>query len=198
MTRARVRHQGQRSIYIHNDLGGATRYFRERVDERVKNEDKNGIAFEYMSLLTMLAFEFEARINFLGYKLINGWKEKDKIKNKMKAICKLLGIDIDLNKRPFSSIDRLILFRNTIAHGKPFEEGFDVILDKDVSDLDASIDLTGMWEEYCAHDVASEIHEDAENLWKLMLKQSGLSIYETLSRGSGGLTLIDKIEDHGK
>lgn len=197
MTKIRVRHKGQRSIYIHNDLGGATHYFKARIDERIRQGDTDGIYFEYMTLATMLAFEFEARVNFLGQKLIKKWNERDSLRKKMKIVTKRLGITVDWKKSPFVSIDELKKLRDTLAHGKPIEEDFDVIIEGRPEEIDRIIQLNGPWEKHCSYDSVVKFYSDAEQLWKDMFERSGLTFYEAQTRGSSGLTVIDKIEDRG-
>jgi hypothetical protein len=37
-----------------------------------------------------------------------------------------------------------------------------------------------------------EIYEDIEAIWKEMLEKSGLSVFDTLTHGEGGLTFMEK------
>jgi hypothetical protein len=70
MAKIRVRLKAHRHIYIHNDIGNAVFYFKNRVDERIAKGDHDGVGLEIIAGLTLLAFEVEARFNFLGAKLI--------------------------------------------------------------------------------------------------------------------------------
>ncbi len=69
MGKIKVRLKAHRRIYIHNDIGNAVFYFKKRVDERVAKDDREGVGLEIIAGLTLLAFEVEAKFNFLGYKL---------------------------------------------------------------------------------------------------------------------------------
>lgn len=195
----RVRHHEKKSIYIHNDLSGAAHYFQSRIADRLSNnEDKKGISYEYISWMIMLAFGFEAKINFLGHKLLKKWRERDSYDDKIKMVCKHLGIEINRNEEPFCLIYDLKEFRDTIAHGKPIEEEFDKIIEIAADQSDSIIDLRGTWETQCNPDKIKKIHEATETLWQEMLKRSQINIYETMTHGTGGYTLIDKIETKAK
>ena len=73
MAKIKVRLKAQRRIYIHNYIGNAAFYFKNRVSERLANRE--GVGLEIIAGLTLLAFEVEARFNFLGAKLIPNWEE---------------------------------------------------------------------------------------------------------------------------
>jgi hypothetical protein len=69
-----ARVHGKKNIYIHNDLSNAAFHFKTSVEEKLKG-DRTGIAFHSLACLVMTAFTFEAEMNFLGAKLIDGWNE---------------------------------------------------------------------------------------------------------------------------
>ena len=64
MGKIKVHLKAHRHIYIHNDIGNATFYFKNRVDERIAKDDRDGVGLEIIAGLTLLAFEVEARFNF--------------------------------------------------------------------------------------------------------------------------------------
>jgi hypothetical protein len=111
--------KAHRDIRIHNDLGDAVFYFKKRVEERIAGYDHAGIGMEIMAGLTLLAFAVEAKFNFLGDYLIEGWDERQRAKKKVKAACSHLGVVPDFKARPYLSIEKLRRFRDTLAHGKP-------------------------------------------------------------------------------
>jgi hypothetical protein len=86
MAKIKVRLKAHHHFYIHNDIGNAAFYFKNRVDERIAKNDHDGVGLEIMAGLTLLAFEAEARFNFLGAKLITGWNEGGKTIKKIKAV----------------------------------------------------------------------------------------------------------------
>jgi hypothetical protein len=57
MTKMKVHLKAHRHFYIHNDIGNAAFYFKERVNDRIAKDDRDGIGLEIMAGLTLLAFE---------------------------------------------------------------------------------------------------------------------------------------------
>jgi hypothetical protein len=196
MEKYRVRRQAKKNIYIHNDLSNAAFHFKKSVDSRVKEGNREGIAFEVMACLSMLAFSFEARINFLGSKLFQEkWKERQAFNNKVGQVINKVKLGLPEQERPFISIEKLKIFRDSIAHGKPCTIEVDEVVEVGYDDLDRVVDLSAGWEDFCSESVMVEIYEDIEEIWQLLLSKSGLELFETITHGSGGITLIEKITD---
>jgi hypothetical protein len=196
MEKYRVRRQAKKNIYIHNDLSNAAFHFKKSVDSRVKEGNREGIAFEVMACLSMLAFSFEARINFLGSKLYQEkWKERQAFNNKVGQVINKVKLGLPEQERPFISIEKLKIFRDSIAHGKPCTIEVDEVVEVGYDDLDRVVDLSAGWEDFCSESVMVEIYEDIEEIWQLLLSKSGLELFETITHGSGGITLIEKITD---
>ena len=89
---------------MHNDLSNAAFHFKEQIERKLNTDDRKGIAFEYMACLVMLAFTFEAKINFLGHKLIKPWKERQPFNDKISEVLK------HLNHNPVVMLIFLFLF----------------------------------------------------------------------------------------
>ena len=195
MERIRARLQGRKNIYVHNDLSNAAHHFKEQIEAKIACGHREGIAFEYMACLLMLAFTFEAKINFLGHKLVRDWKEREPFHRKISTVLKHLEVTPDWSSRPFSSLDRLKNFRDSIAHGKPIEIEFDdeVVLPKD--EIDRRIDLDGEWVQYCAHNNVFDTYADMDAVWAQLLAASRLEPIDTITRGSSGLTYIETLRD---
>jgi len=192
MEKIRARVQGKKNIYIHNDLSNASFHFKTSVEEKLKG-DRTGIAFHCLACLVMTAFTFEAKINFLGAKLIKEWKERQPFDDKVKDVLAHLKIMPDWNKRPYSSITTLQEFRNSVAHGKPVEIQYDETVVVPADELDRRVDLSGEWQKACAPDAVAAAYDDVETIWKELLKQSKLSIFDTMTSGEGGITFIEKV-----
>ena len=143
MEKIRARHTGEKNIYVHNDLSNAAFYFKNNIEEKLKAENESGIAFDYMACMIMLAFTFEAKINFLGHKLIASWKERQSFDDKVSEVLKHLNVEPDWSSRPYQSIEKMRQFRNSIAHGKPIEIEFDNTIENSADELDRQIDLDG-------------------------------------------------------
>lgn len=190
-----VRHKGEKNIYIHNDLSGAAAHAKGTIEAKLKTDDRKGIAFDYMSCLMMLAFTFEAQINFMGLKLLGDkWNERDPSPDKVKTVFAALKLNLDENNRPYSSISTLRKFRNDIAHGKPVEIKFDVVRSMPREEVDRAIDLNSDWVKLCNSDTVFSIYDDMDAVWKELLTASGLALYETLTHGSSGFKLESTID----
>jgi hypothetical protein len=120
-------------------------------------------------------------------------KKKEPFYDKVERVLSYLGVALDWETRPYSSMDGLHQFRNLIAHGKPVEiehdETVQVLAD---DELDRRIDLSGEWEAACTPENLTQASSDLDDIWKDLLKRSGLSIWNTRTSGEGGIT-IEKI-----
>ena len=85
MEKLYVRRQAKKNIYVHNDLSNAAFHLLERIDEMERTDNREGIGLDVMACLTMMAFTFEAKINFLGFKVIAEWKEKQPFHKKVES-----------------------------------------------------------------------------------------------------------------
>ena len=111
--------QQTKRISIHNDLDNAAFYFTEIVKKKVEDDIRDGLTFDCMAAGTMLAFSFEAYLNFMGDRLVGLWNERDEYYKKIDKVFQKLKIAPDWSKRPFSSISAMKRLRDTLAHGKP-------------------------------------------------------------------------------
>jgi hypothetical protein len=55
MEQIKVRKQEHKYIYVHNNLSNSAYYFKTVIETKVAANDRNGIAFDYMACLLMLA-----------------------------------------------------------------------------------------------------------------------------------------------
>jgi hypothetical protein len=113
-------------IYIHNDLSQGATHFNAVIKEKLKKGDRNGIGFDGMACALMIAFAFEANLNFMGNHLfkngkLTSWDEMAKLTKKRDRVFKAIGMDVEDEKRPISSMMRMKKLRYTLAHGKPAE-----------------------------------------------------------------------------
>ena len=104
MEKRLAKHKGYKYDYVHNDLAGAAYHFKVTIESKIAANNRKGIAFDYMACLLMLAFTFEAQINFLGYKLIQNWKERQPFDKKVEDVLNHLSVGPNWTLRPYSSI----------------------------------------------------------------------------------------------
>jgi hypothetical protein len=195
MNKIRARHKGKRNVYVHNDLSNAVHHFILQINDKLKREDLKGIAFEYMACMVMLAFAFEAKINFLGHKLIDNWKERQPFDCKVNEVFDHLRINPDWEARPYSSVNKLKEFRDSIAHGKPVEVEFDEEIIGLPEEIERLNDLKSKWESYCEHENVLNTSEDINLIWSELLSLSGLPEFQVITHGNSSLSFIEKIVD---
>jgi len=194
MAKIKVHLKAHRHIYIHNDIGNAAFYFKNRVDERIAKDDREGVGLEIIAGLTLLAFEVEARFNFLGFRLIEDWDEWQSAKTKVEAVCDRLGVAPDFTARPYLSIEKLRSFRNTLAHGKPDEKVFEQEVVVSAEELKEMGILHAEWEAYVDQGFFHDAYSDAESIWKELLAKSGLTVFDTLTHGGCDMSFIEHVE----
>jgi hypothetical protein len=195
MTKMKVRLKAHRHIYIHNDIGNAAFYFKERVNERIARGEREGVGLEIIAGLTLLAFEVEARLNFLGAKLIPDWNEWRPTREKIETVCAHLGFAPDFSVRPYSNIAKLKDFRDTLAHGKPEDKFLNEEVVATAEELEAMGILHAEWEAYIDQGFFQSAYDDAEQIWKELLAKSGLTIFDTLTHGGSQTSFIEHVEN---
>ena len=195
MTKLKVRRNRKQRIYIHNDLSNGAFYFKKRIESRLQENDKEGIVFDHMAFLVLSAFAFEARINFLGKKLIPDWKERSAFDAKVSTVLSAVGIIRKQDERPFSTLKTIKDFRDTLAHGKPDETTIheEVIIEQ--HEADERVSLTADWRKYCTSEVVNTVHDDLDALWKMLLEKAEIEVFDTLTSSFGSLTVIEKLEE---
>jgi hypothetical protein len=179
MVNARV--TGHRKLHIHNTLENFADFTKGVIEEKIKNNERDGIGFDYMTLGIMLAFDFEAKANFMGVRYVKPWNEFQKWKPKLKLVFKTLGMTVDWNKRPYRSLVNMKTFRDTIAHGKPIDEP----VDYEVTDQ--------AWEQMVTHDEIMQAFDDTEIVWKEMVQKSGIDVAELLDQAEFAIEIKQRL-----
>jgi hypothetical protein len=209
----RVKLQNDVTDYPHNDVANAAYFFRERLMKAfVDKERADGIFLDMIGMMTMSAFALEGYTNFVGGKLIernaNGkeaaiaeWQEfeKKRTRDKIKAIRKMAGMEIDWNKRPYLTVIELIDLRNMFAHPKPHRPmqqeweavGTDSEFRKQLRDYQPEYAEKLSWE------FAQRAYDDVEAIWQDLLKEAGIDPFQAMSGGSQGFELLGWINEDG-
>jgi hypothetical protein len=147
-----------------------------------------------MAGLVMLAFAAEAKFNFLGWRLFGEkWNERQAAFKKVDEVLASLKIAADFTQRPFRTLNELRDFRDTMAHGKPVEvrEEKEVIITAE--ELDDMGFLRAEWENWVKLEYLQSARADLDDIWKMLLAAAKLEIFDTLTRGSGGVTFIEHV-----
>jgi hypothetical protein len=175
-------------IFIHNDLSQGATHFHEVIEKKLKEGDRNGIAFDGMACALMIAFAFEANLNFMGnylYKTgkLTSWDEMAKFSKKRDKVFKAIGLEVDEDKRPQSSMKRMKALRDTLAHGKPVEYKKDEEKEGTREELLKGSILAADWQEEVKPEVVAECLADLDDLWKLLVQKSGIPVIDTITEG---------------
>lgn len=186
-------------VFVHNDLSNAVGYFATLIEEKVKS-GHGGILIDGMACMTLIAFTFEANVNFMGFELkkagkLPNWKERESFDEKIKKVFGVLSIAIEKDKRPLKTMEKTKLLRDTLAHGKPEYREYDQgeIGTPEEIDMRSTANLLAGWQLECIAASVAEAYEDLEELWKLMVKRSGLDLWETFTRGEASLEFIEHV-----
>ncbi|WP_170456021.1 hypothetical protein [Ruegeria arenilitoris] len=79
--------------FIHNELGSVAFHLMQLVHTKIAEDDKEGIGLLMIACLTFFAFEVEAQVNFVGWKVFgDDWKEREKLERKINILCAKLAI----------------------------------------------------------------------------------------------------------
>lgn len=180
---------------IHNDLINAAFHLKERICKADESGEREGMGLDLMAAVTMTAFAYEAYLNFIGHAALKDWKEFSPQWQKEVAITEALGIERNLERRPFSTVNKLREVRNTLAHGKPtFEEhaweaeGTHSELTATLKAFQAGLEVT------ITRAFLEEAYADVEEIWKLMLQRADIQVWETMGHGAGGITFLSFAE----
>ncbi|NPU66239.1 hypothetical protein HL667_14640 [Bradyrhizobium sp. 83012] len=190
----------ERWVYVHNDLSNAAFYFAEVIKKKQESGEP-GILIDGLACATMIAFSFEAHINFMGFKLheagkLPEWKEREWFKEKLRKVFGALGIPIEKERRPLKSMEKMKNLRDLVAHGKPVYDKLDqemIGTDQELEQASSTSLLAG-WESECKANVVFECREDLEQLWKLMVEKSGLELFDTMTHGNGSIQFVEHVD----
>lgn len=195
MQRAVVRKQQVANIFIHNDLDSAAHHFAGVIRSKQASDEAVGIGYDCIACATMIAFSFEAYLNFFGAKKIAGWKERQPFADKVKQVFAALGLTPNWSKRPYFNMTAMKDLRDTFAHGKPVQFEVDEEEEALVGQLDGiRADLSSGWEKVAQPGPVLEAYDDLTSIWKEMLAASGLEIFDAMTHGFNSLTLVKMID----
>lgn len=193
----RIRARVQETLHVrpHNDLDSAAFYFQNIIKDKLASNTRDALFFDCMACSTMIAFAFEAYLNFFGAKLIKPWHERQAVNDKIKQVFVALKLAPDWSVRPFSSMKAMKELRDVFAHAKPQTFEMDKIVEAEIGELDGKrYDIGPEWEKTCTPDIVLAAYEDLEAAWRVMFENSGLTVFQAMDHGEGGLTFIEHVE----
>jgi hypothetical protein len=191
IVRARV--TGHRKLHIHNTLENFADFTKGVIEDKIKKNKRDGIGFDYMTLGIMLAFDFEAKTNFMGARYVKPWNESQKWKAKLKLVFKTLSMTVDWNRPPYTSLVKMKTFRDTIAHGKPVDEHVDYEVTDEEVNIRKTFNLKQAWEDMVTHDEIMQAYDDTEIVWKEMVEKSGIDINDLLDQAEFAVDIRERL-----
>jgi hypothetical protein len=112
---------------------------------------------------------------------------------KFQRVAKRLGVTIEYETQPHSTVKEVKAFRDTIAHGKPhvINEEKELVLTEE--ELNKRNILKAEWERNLTGDFLRRAYDDLERIWKDLFKKSGLNILETVTSGESTTQVIERV-----
>ncbi|MCK1283928.1 hypothetical protein IVB41_08250 [Bradyrhizobium sp. 44] len=143
----------------------------------------------------MIAFAFEAHLNFFGAKLIDPWNERQRVNEKIKQVFGALEFSPDWQSRPFKGVQAMKELRDIFAHGKPATFEMDEVVEAEAGELDGKrYNLGPAWETLCMPVHVLDAYEDLVAVWKIMLARSGMAEFDAMDHGEGGVTYLGDVD----
>lgn len=190
MAKVKARVTGHRKLYIHNTLEGAAHFTKGVIEAKLQEVKRDGLGFDYMTCAMMLAFSFEARLNFMGARYAQPWNEWMRWKAKANHVFKAIGIEPDWTKRPYTSLEKMKVLRDTIAHGKPLEEDLDYLVTGEQEEIRASVNLRQAWEAMVTHEEVMQSYDDTEQVWQDMIVKSQIGVHELIDQAEYAIEIL--------
>ena len=131
--------------------------------------------------------------------MVTGRLQRKSTKDKVKAIRKMTGVDIDWNKRPYATLGELNELRNMFAHPKPHKPK---VREWEAVGTDAEFrkqlrDYRPEYEERLTWDFCTRAYDDVEAIWQHLLEAAKINPFDALSGGSQGFELLAWVDENG-
>jgi hypothetical protein len=145
------------------------------------NKAKESEENEYLLFFSMLlcAFTLEAFLNhLLSVKYLGDWKSVERKYSpykKLNKASKLMNLNIDKTKRPYSTFQDIFTFRNDLAHAKSdrLEDTIPYPIDKILDSEEYPEGPLTRWENHLIKD-ADRFFEDSEQILDELISHSDL------------------------
>lgn len=112
----KIRIKKETTIQAYGEFWDAFLFLKMKQEEKGKGWSKIKL-----SAITMACFSIEAFANHVGQQLYSDWETCGKWNSpidKLKKFIKRLGVDIKLGEPPFQTIDKIMGWRNKVAHAE--------------------------------------------------------------------------------
>ena len=166
-------------VYPHNDLLNLSHHNLQTILDKEKLEASQGIGLDCMNLINSLAFSVESLINFVGFKVIQDWKERSPFHIKIAALEEALGFRFDKDNEPYKTLIILKENRDKMAHGKP------IIRIQDASSREALVEaMKSPWDDFINPEFAKHAYEQVKEFEILLMTLAKIDVFETLTSGT--------------
>ncbi|MBB4360623.1 hypothetical protein GGD65_001621 [Bradyrhizobium sp. CIR18] len=183
---------GKADVYLHNHLANSAYWFKRQIEKKIEDGQREGIAFDYLACAVSIAFTNEAHINFFGMKCVKGFVEREPIESKVATVFTAFKLPIIWETRPLSSFRAMKNLRDTLAHGKPAEICYNKVVSATPDQEDIINNLKANWQKALTHQTIMDAYKDMDDVFKLLLEKSGLSLFDTIEQTNYTISLIEK------
>ncbi len=146
---------------------------------------QEGRFYDYMASIVFSAFAMESFMNYLGAKFFANWSAKERKLSRDKRQRKIydyLNFKPDKAKRPYSTIEEIFVFRDSLAHAQRI-----VLCDTPESTQE---DLKTDWEKYCTKENAAKAKKDIVNVMDELNKLAGFGDFSLAPEGDGEIGFL--------
>ncbi|MGX9430206.1 MULTISPECIES: hypothetical protein [Bradyrhizobium] len=164
----------------------------DRSKKKIEDGQRDGIAFDYLACAVSIAFTNEAHINFFGMKCVKGFVEREPIESKVATVFTTFKLPVIWETRPLSSFRAMKNLRDALAHGKPAEICYNKVVCATPDQEEIINNLRANWQKALTHQPIMDAYKDMDDVFKLLLKKSGLSLFDTIEQTNYTISLIEK------
>ena len=163
-------------VFPHNDLFNLAHYQREVINKKIADGVGDALSMDCMGCVISLAFTVEALVNFIGAYCIEGWKERQPYKGKIKQVCEVAGFEFVKENEPYRTIWKLKEIRDDIAHGKPLEFDVSVESREELREL-----MECSWDKCLSVEFVDQAYDAVKNFETTLFSKCEIPVCETLT-----------------
>ena len=161
--RPRVRISRSREVRTYSELWHASRVLAE-----IASAQEQGSTWTSLSSILLTTFTLEAYFNHIGPKLFKSWDNLESLspRAKLEIIMEKAGLELPRGKDPIQMVDKLVRFRNALAHGRTHTLKPKDTLHSTSANIDKILWNRPMtdWEKLCTADFAAMARKQVESL----------------------------------
>ena len=170
-------------------------YCRIAARDALKKAKENQPGCFYFAMMAgvFAAFTVEGYLNHLGQKRVRDWNELERKlgpREKLLLLREMLHISVDMSKRPFQTLNKILRLRDALAHGKTLTvKSINIV--NNPNDENAQYPQPD-WKKLCSLRSVERMVEDAEKMVYHLCEQSG-SKRNPFASPEGGTSGVEEI-----